>query len=77
MTYCQICQKHYRVINSSHLFSTNHMKQLRHIQCAIEHYKEIPEYNQKGITHFQNIGNMASATPGEMGKEIALRVDKL
>ena len=55
MTYCQICQKHYRVINSSHLFSTNHMKQLRHIQCAIEHYKEIPEYNQKGITHFQNI----------------------
>jgi len=55
MTYCQVCDKHYRVINSSHLFSKNHLKQMRHIESAIKHYKQVIEYNQQGINYYQGI----------------------
>tara|TARA_R100001460_G_scaffold100400_1_gene143993 strand:- start:1213 stop:1443 length:231 start_codon:yes stop_codon:yes gene_type:complete len=55
MEYCQVCEKHYKVINPNHLFSKTHLKKLRAIDDAIQHYKLVPEYNRDAIIKYQNI----------------------
>ena len=55
MEYCQVCEKHYKVINGNHLFSKTHLKKLRAIDDAIQHYKLVPEYNTNAIIKYQNI----------------------
>ena len=57
MEYCQVCEKHYKVINANHLFSKTHLKKLRAIDDAVQHYKTIPEYNTNAIIKYQNILN--------------------
>ncbi len=57
MDYCQVCDKHFKIINPNHLFSKTHLKKLRAIDDAIQHYKLVPEYNMNSIIKYQNILN--------------------